>query len=558
MTTDYECYDYVIVGAGSAGCVLASRLSEDPNVSVLLLEAGHWDRSRWIHLPIGLGRILQRRLFDWGYASEPQNNLNGRQLPCLRGKVLGGTSSINSMTYVRGNRGDYDRWAANGLSEWSYEKVLPYFKKLESWEGGASEFRGADGPVRVQKSRYSDPLVDAYLAAATEHGYPINVDYNGASQEGFSLIQSMIRNGRRVSAATAYLRPALSRRNLKLRVLAQATRVVFEGQRAIGIEYVSDGKTGAVRAQREIILSGGAINSPQLLLLSGIGPADELAQLSIPVKHDSPGVGRNLQDHIAAGISYQREGVGPVVRNLRLDRIAIAMLQANLFGTGFAAELPSRWTAFVKTRPDLERPDIQLQFRAGPLDARPYLPPFRKAFDDGFTCRAVVLRPRSRGTVTLASSNPLHSAKIQFNAMSDPKDWAALRAGLRIVRKLGQTSAVRPFVQQELVPGAGRISDADLDEHIRSTATGADHPLGTCRMGPDSDPLAVVDAKLRVRGVKDLRVVDASVMPDLTRGNIVAPIYMIAERAAELIAAEASPTANLSKSQADRQEMVAP
>jgi 4-pyridoxate dehydrogenase len=537
MTTDHEVYDYVIVGAGPAGCVVANRLTEDPDVSVLLLEAGHRDSSRWIHIPIGLGRILQRRLFDWGYAAEPQDNLNGRQLPCLRGKVLGGTSSINSMTYVRGNRGDYERWAANGLPEWSYEKVLPYFKKLESWEGGASEFRGDRGPVWVQTSRYNEPLVEAYLAAAAECGYPLTDDYNAASQEGFSLIQSMIRKGRRVSAATAYLRPALRRRNLKLQVSAQASRVVFDGRRAVGVEYVCGGKVRVVRAEREVILSGGAINSPQFLLLSGIGPADELAQLGITVKHDSPGVGRNLQDHVAAGVSYLRNGLGPFARNLRLDRIAIAMLQAELFGTGFAAEVPSRWMAFVKSQPNLELPDIQLQFRAGPLDARPYLPPFTRPFADGFTCRAVVSRPRSRGRVTLASADPLLAAKIQFNALSEPEDWATLRAGLRIARQLGETSAVRPFVERELTPGADRTSDANLDQHIRKTATGADHPLGTCKMGPDSDPMAVVDANLRVRGVERLRVVDASVMPDLTGGNIVGPIYMIAERAADLIKA---------------------
>jgi 4-pyridoxate dehydrogenase len=528
-------YDYVIVGAGAAGCVVAARLTEDPDISVLLLEAGGWDRSRWIHIPLGLGRILQQRMFDWGYSIEPQPNVDGRRLACARGKVVGGSSSINSMTYVRGHRGDYDRWSANGLPTWSYNHVLPYFKRQESWEGGETKYRGGAGPVRTQKSRYSDPLVDAYIAAGLAAGYPSTDDYNGAQQEGFGLVQSMIRDGRRVSASTAYLRPALTRRNLSIAVHALATSVVFDGHRAGGVAYIQEGRTKIGHASREVILSGGTINSPQLLMLSGIGDPDELARHGIAAKAAVPGVGKNLQDHLAIGISYARKEPGPFVRNMRLDRIALALVQAELFGTGFAAELPSRWTAFVRSRDTQPIPDIQLQFRAGPLNARPYMPPFSKPFADGFTCRAILLRPRSRGAIELASSDPLRAARITHNFLTHEQDWETLRAGFRIARRLGEQAPLRPFIASELLPRVGRTSDAELNDHIRATTVTADHPIGTCKLGPDSDRMAVVDPDLRVRGVDGLRVVDASIMPDLIGGNIIASVYMIAEKASDLV-----------------------
>jgi choline dehydrogenase-like flavoprotein len=533
MAATGDAYDYVIVGAGAAGCVLANRLTEDSDVSVLLIEAGGWDQSLWIHIPLGVGRIAQRRLFDWGYAAEPQVGRHRMDFP--RGKVIGGTSSINSMTYVRGNRSDYDRWAANGLPDWSYGRVLSHFKRQESWEGGETAFRGGNGPVRVQRSRYSDPLVDAYLAAAQDYGLPFNDDYNAERQDGVALIQSTISHGRRVSAASAYLRPALRRRNLAVSVDTQVTRVVLHGRRAMGVEYVSRRGRQFVRAAREVILCGGAINSPQLLLLSGIGAPGELSSYDIAIKADLPGVGKNLQDHVGANVSYVRKGPGPLQRNLRLDRIALALARAEVFGTGFAADVPSRWMAFVTTPLSSGQPDVQLLFRAGAADAHPYLPPFSSPQADEFTCRAVVLRPKSRGSITLASANPLAAPIIHQNILARDADLATLRSGLRIAKELSSKPAVRSFVERERWPGLHMTSDADVDQYISRTAVTTNHPVGTCKMGQESDPTAVVDQRMRVHSVEGLRVIDASVMPDLVGGNIIAAIYMIAEKGADLI-----------------------
>ena len=534
-TQQQRTYDYIIVGAGSAGCTLAARLSEDSGVGVLLLEAGGWDTDPLNEIPILWARNAFKRRHDWGYSCEPERGLSGQTLPMFRGKIVGGCSSINAMTYVRGHRADYDRWAASGLPSWSYQHVLPYFKKQETWEGGADDYRGGSGPIATTTSHYDDPLGDAILAAGEAAGLPATADYNGAQQEGFAVSQLTVSQGRRFSVSKAYLHPAKSRQNLTVEVGAHATKVIVENGRAVGVVYRQDDQLITARAEREVILSGGSINSPQLLMLSGIGDPQHLRDHGIGVVAALPGVGNNLHEHITADVGHVRKTPGPLHRTMRIDRTVLSLAKAHLSGTGIFTSVPNHIMAFLKANSDSTIPDVQLQFRMGPSVAAPYLRPFTTPYTDGFGCRPVVLRPESIGRLQLRSADPFAHIRIDLNLCAAEKDRRTLRAGIRLARDILRQRPLEGFAGTEMTPGLKTNTDSEIDDYIRDNVMAFIHPIGTCKMGKASDDTAVVDEELRVRGIDGLRVVDASIMPDHIGANLNAPVVMIAEKAADMI-----------------------
>ncbi|MEQ8395367.1 choline dehydrogenase [Thalassobaculum sp.] len=532
-------YDYVIVGAGSAGCVLASRLTEDPGVSVLLLEAGGWDWNPLIHIPLGVGKLVRSNLHSWGYWTEPEPHLDDRRLYWPRGKVVGGSSSINSMIYIRGHPRDYDTWAQLGNRGWAWDDVLPYFRRSEGHvDRLADDLHGTRGPLKVKRGRDTNPLYDVFAAAGRQAGYRDNDDFNGPSQEGLGRYDFTIHNGRRASAAACYLRPALKRPNLTVETGALTHRVLVEGGRTTGVEYHRHGTLHRVTAGREVLLAGGALNSPQVLMLSGIGDPEELGAHGIPVVHALPGVGRDLQDHLDIPLQFACPKPVTLHSLVRLDRAALAMAQAALFRTGPATSFPAEGGLFVRTRPELEMPDMQWHFLIGLGAKRVRIPLLwqlnRGPMDrDGFTIRMCQLRPESRGRVRLRSDDPADRVRILANYYSTEADRRSFRDGLRMARELVAQPAFDGWRDEELNPGPDVISDSDIDAYVRRISETIYHPVGTCRMGVDDG--AVVDPELKVRGLEGLRVIDASIMPRLIGGNTNAPTMMIAEKAVDMM-----------------------
>jgi len=527
-------HDYIIVGAGSAGCVLANRLSEDARCRVLLLEAGGEDRHPFLRVPLAVGRLHAHRMFDWGLDSEPEPDLGGRTIDAMRGRVLGGSSSINYMNCTRGHRGDFDRWAEDGASGWSWSDVMPFFRRSERWDGPPGPARGTDGPTGVQPQRFEDPLLDAWRSAALHAGYPQVDDFNSGEPVGFGRGHCFVAGGRRMSSARAYLHPVRNRPNLEVRTHVQATRLLFESSRATGVEYRAGGRLVQARADEEVLLCAGTFNSPQLLMLSGIGPADSLAAMGIPVRADLP-VGRNLQDHAAAAIAFERRAPGPFHGWMRADRIALAMLRAYLLGTGPATMLPTALYAFLCTQPGSRVPDIEFMFRCAPLHPDPWFPLVRPAWRDGFSIRPALLHPRSRGEVFLRSTDPADKVRIRFNLLADVRDRETLADGVERALALSMSDALAPFRGRMLTEASDLCSRASIEAWLRRTAITVHHPAGTCRMGTPGDPATVVDPRLRVCGIDRLRVIDASVMPDLPSAHINAAVLMIAERGADLV-----------------------
>ncbi|MFJ7795110.1 choline dehydrogenase [Pseudomonas sp. NPDC096950] len=524
-------FDYLIVGAGSAGCVLANRLSEDPAVRILVLEAGPADKSWTIDMPSAVGIVVGGTRYNWSYSSEPEPYLDGRRIGTPRGRTLGGSSSINGMVYIRGHARDYDSWAEQGCDGWSYQEVLPYFKRAQTHADGADDYRGASGHLHVTPGDTQTPLCAAFLAAGAEAGYGLSDDLNGYRQEAFGPVDRTTRNGRRWSTSRGYLSEALARGNVQVSTDALALRILFDGQRAIGIEYEQNGETHQALTRREVLLTAGAINSPQLLLLSGIGPAAELRDLGISVIHDLPGVGKRLNDHPDTVVQYLCKK--PVSLYPWTTAPGKWWIGARWFAThnGLAASNHFEAGAFIRSRAGVEHPDLQLTFmplavQPGSVDLVP---------GHAFQIHIDLMRPTSLGSVTLNSADPRQPPRILFNYLKTEQDRADMRAGARLVREIIEQPAMAAFKGEELVPGPQAQSDEALDAWARQVTETGYHASGTCKMGPVGDPEAVVDPHLRVHGLNGLRVVDASIMPVIVSGNTNAPTVMIAEKASDLI-----------------------
>jgi choline dehydrogenase len=526
-------FDYIVIGAGSAGAAVASRLSEDPSVSVLLLEAGGRDRHPLQLMPLAFRKMAFRRGGTWQYQSEPEPALGGRRLAIPRGRTLGGTSAINAMIAVRGNRQDYDLWSESGLAGWSYAEVLPYFKRLErSWRG-AGPFHGADGPVDISLMEGIDLLFDPLREAAEAAGIPYCDDANGAMQDGISRMESTIGRGRRASSARAYLYPAMSRPNLTIVTGALTTRIVLDRLRAVAVEYRCRGAKMIAQADREIIVSGGTYNSPQLLMLSGIGPADELRTAGVEPLLDLPGVGRNLAEHPNILNEYELTGTEGLTRHLRFDRAMIATLRWFVSGKGPFAYTGTTANVFARSLGGLDRPDVQLMCLPVSNNADLWMPGFMPTPSSRLSVRAGPLHPRSRGWVKLRSNDPADPPRIQFNLLSDPEDLEGTMRALKVSRSIYEQSPMRELIRSELQPTRDIRSDGELRDYIRANVDHRSHPVGTCRMGIDEE--AVVDAQLKIRGIEGLSVADASIMPELPSGNTNLPTMMIGEKAADLI-----------------------
>ena len=532
--------DYVVVGAGPAGCVLAARLSEDPDCQVLLIEAGGRDWNPLLGVPLMTGLILRSAYANWSYVTEPEPQLNGRRTQWARGKVLGGSSSIHGMVYMRGLPIDFADWAARGLTGWSYEEVLPYFLRSENSHRGDGAFHATGGPLTVSAGRLDNPLFQVYLQAAQQAGHPKSDDFGGPSPHGAGAYDFTIRNGRRVSASGAFLRQALHRPNLRVVTQAQALCLNWDANgRVQGVDVLHRGKKITLRAEREMLLCGGAINSPQLLMLSGIGPAAALQAQGLQVRLDLPGVGQGLQDHLLVRVEHRALGGVTLDRLRRVDLAAWALFKAMVWGTGPATSFPLEVGGLYKSSPDLAQPDLQSHFLPALSSAALRLPYFSKVLPQdrgaGFFANVFQLRPESTGAIELASADPLAHPRIRPAYLSAPQDLVVLREGVKRLREIFAQPAFNAWRGVELAPGPKVQSDADIEAWIRATADTVYHPTSSCRMGGTDDPLAVLDNQCRVRGVAGLRVVDASSLPRVTSGNTAAPVYMLAERIADVL-----------------------